>query len=156
MAYSNWGGLVYCNDHALHGHCDATPRQVLGLQSDYIHYLQHYVEKRDKENGDLLAQMYHAVVGDEKAGVLVCLRKSYISAVILFDSNGQPDFAPHPRGWTEDYAPDSGTFQAGNITVEYNTDDAPECVEVSFTDALGRQWRGTSGYCMGEGFEDWG
>jgi len=155
MAYSNWGGFVHCGDHALHDHCDATPRQVLGLQPDYAHYLQHYVETRDSKHDDPLAEMYHAIMGDGKAGVLVCLSKSYISTVILFDGNGQPIFPDHPEGWTEDWEPSAGTFQVGDITITYEADSDPERIDVSFTDSLGRIWRGKSGMYMGEGFEEW-
>ena len=155
MAYSNWGGFVHCNDHALHEHCDATPRQVLGLQSEYANYMQHFVETRGEGQPDPFTDMYHAVVGDEKAGVLVCLHKSYIGAVVTFDGNGQPVFPEHPTGWTEDWDADSGTFQAGDITVTYEAGSTPERIEVSFTDSLGRLWRGKSGMYMGEGFEEW-
>ena len=156
MAYSNWGGFVYCDDHALHDHCDATPRQVFGLQSEYASYMQHFVETAGEDKPNPFTDMYHAVVGDEEAGVLVCLHKSYIGAVIAFDGNGHPTLPDHPFGWTKDWEAESGTFRAGDIAIEYSSGSDPECIEVSFTDALGRQWRGRAGYCMGEGFEDWG
>lgn len=111
MAYSNWGGFVYCNEKPLHDHCDATPRQVLGMQPEYISYMQHFVESIGH---DPFSDMYHAVVGDAESGILICLRKSYIAAIITFDDSGQPTFPEHSLGRTDDWDADSGTFRVGS------------------------------------------
>lgn len=150
MAYGNWGGKVWCDGQACHDACDTTPERLLTKQPGYETYWLHYIQAPDKET--LLQGMYHAVIGDAEAGVLVLLYKNYLSHVLqLVDGKWVDVELPESRDEEAEFSP----IPVGGIFISWCIDFDPAAVHVEFTDAKGRKWRGLSGYGVGEGFEDW-
>ena len=144
MAYGNWGGKVWVDGVPLHDHCDITPAMVLE-DKRYAHYLQHYA-KPPQETQFPLHKMYHAIVGDQAAGVLVCLYKCWIATVIQLD----PFEEVKPRIEDVDLV-----FTTNSIEISYKFRHDPERGIVEFTDKDGRKWKGIAGYGLGEGYEKW-
>jgi len=146
MAYSNWGGKVFCGDDPLQENCDVTIDQVLGRSKHYSHYLEHYIENKNKERTPT-NQMYHAVVGNKSSNVLVCLYKNTITAI--FDCSGSLLLSVPYDDLLEEYK----EYTVGGVTVRCSWGESE--IEVSFTDSSGMEWVGESGYCIGEGHEEW-
>ena len=146
MAYSNWGGKVWRDGDALHENCDATVPQVLGGEPRYAHYIFHYT----KGNALDSERMYHAIVGDKDAGILVCLYKNWIYDIRAGDGSLLLRMTDVDRSQSALGAKD---YDAGGTTIRCSW--RRPGVEVAFVDAVGRAWRGESGYQNGEGFGDW-
>ena len=149
MAYSNWGAKVWRDDVAMHNHCDVTVRQALGIDVMPDTYWRNFLTQDD----DPTKRMYHAVVGDQEGGLIVCLYKYAIATAFLCNDTSIEQ-AQIPYGWIA-ADPQEGTFQCRGIPVEYESDNEPDNIYVTFTDKAGHRWRGTSGMYMGEGYEDW-
>ena len=158
MAYSNWGGEVWCNGKALPQNCDVTPKQVLkGLH--YDDYMQHYIRKRgaDGEWVDLeeIDNMFHAVVGDTKSGVLVALYKNAPRKIWAVDSGRGLHEVPFEWEWIDPDGPEDVIVNFGQVEISLEYCWEPSTINCSFTDGKGRKWRGLSGYCIGEGWQEW-
>lgn len=154
MAYSNWGGKVWCDGVARHENCDNTPQQVLD-GTTYTHYLQHYLKDKGEKAMESIYLMYHAILGDADSGILVCLYKEFPSAVFILDGEVVSEVEDYKEGvdwWEEMYL--ARTINGIDVEWEGNPWN-DERVICTFTDVKGRKWRGLSGYCIGEGYEDW-
>jgi len=151
MAYSNWGAEVWCDGVAMHQNCDVTVNQVLGKSERYAHYLQGLIHGRKEFDS-----IHHAVVGDIQSGVLVLLYKSYSPTIYRINENGleSVDSGLGDRSWYD--LEDELEVMVGNIKIVAYPCSDPEAVSCFFTDAENRHWRATSGYCMGEGHQEWG
>ena len=154
MAYGNYGARIFRDGQAMHENCDTTPECVLEKALPYKDYLEHYLRMGGVDPTTFVERMYHAVIGDVEAGVLVCLYKSSIEGVLLL-IDGRWEQAETPSGWTGVYNPSAGEFTVGGVVVSYETAFEPECVKISFTDKAGHGWGAMSGYGLGEGYEDW-
>lgn len=161
MAYSNWGAEVYVDGEPRHENCDATPLQVLRQEERYRHYLEHYILKpwKEGEKRDPLAEMYHAVVGDAKSGLLVAIRKSYPSHLWTLTNEGEAiQECPLPTDdlYNDWYDSEGFMLPVGDTEVELWPSQEPECAHCQFVDVIGRIWVAISGYLIGEGHQPWG
>lgn len=144
MAYSNWGAKVRLDGRPMYGNCDVTPEQVMAGKH-YTHYLEHYlVGKKEEYRPNRVNEMYHAVVGDAKSTVLVCLYK-YLCADIVVFVDGEPE----PRVSCKS----EGVQEISGVTIEW--EQGENSIICRFADKLGRKWHGESGYMFGEGHEAW-
>jgi len=126
MAYSNWGGWVWADGVLREDLCDNTPVRAVGGE-EYEAWALHFTRQHGDEPS---RQLYHAVVGDRNSGIVVCLYKSRIGAIL-----------------------DSETLRP----VEYEdlrVVEGENNILVSFVDRLGRKWKGISGFEIGRGWED--
>lgn len=149
MAYSNWGGKVWVDGESRHQNCDVTPKMLLNGEV-YETYMLHFLSRAEDSAMD---RMYHAIIGDEEAGILVGLYKDWPSVVINLDT--KEELKP-PKISTWD-GPEHAEMKVGGLTINFHCIDeyaASRC-EVNFVDKLGRSWSGLSGYAMGEGWTDW-
>lgn len=155
MAYGNWGATVYCDGKPMHKNCDATPNQVLDNKEGYQFFLQHYIQKDLKEN--LFDNMYHAVVGDKGAGVLVFLYKSWPSEIIKLLGNDKYEIIRTKMDEKdfEWYESDGFKIDVHGIKIKLEPTESPEGVTCEFKDKKGRIWKAKSAYCYGEGHHGW-
>jgi hypothetical protein len=127
---------------------------VLGLKGHYEHYLQHYLATLGEKELRAVQRMYHAIVGDADAEMLICLYKSWVSLVLVKEGDDwviweMPEEHSHDmeeQGWSE--------FRVNGILVETVENEYPALVKATFKDKLGRRWVGTSAIGSGSGF-DW-
>jgi len=155
MAYGNWGATVYCDNKPLHKNCDTTPNQVLGKERGYEHYLQHYIQKNTNEiSKNIFDDMFHGIVGDKEAGVLVCLYKSWCSNIIQLLKDNKYKIIEKPKfdDWWES---EGFTIDVDGISITCKPTQDPEGVSCNFTDKKGRNWNAKSAYGYGEGYWDW-
>ena len=158
MAYSDWGAKIWCDGEPRHDLCDVTMLQVLEGEN-YQHYLEHhlkYVAGTDAE--DDLHVMRHGVVGDLDGELLISLYKNgpyhghyFIRGGLLVKLRTKMD----KPNFSWDDVPRL-IIRADGLTVKLVRREVPASVHCSFTDKLGRCWRGESGYLIGEGHQIWG
>lgn len=157
MAYSNWGGKVFVDNKPLHGNCDNTPCRVdRGMRGFGTAYLLHFEDQPES----IWEEMFHAIVGDTRAGILVCLYKNTIAHVFVKSEEREeeglkPWYVRRPPEPCKDNGTEFPPLEVSGITINWYKSTDPNRVVVWFVDSLGRQWRGEAGYEMGEGYELW-
>jgi len=155
MAYSNWGGKVYLDEVAKHENCDQPPNSVLYVQKACPTFWHALFDRHEHGENFMRNSSYHAIVGDDKSGFLVFLYKSGCSGIyeVVKAPNGlYMLYQVHEYFACYD---EDKTVTIDGVTFVFEGLEDPETISVEFTDSLGRHWLGMSGYCIGEGHQDW-
>lgn len=154
MAYSNWGARVHCDGAPMPECCDQNLSDILG-KTPKGNMWYGILSRMENPDNFMLNSMCHAIVGDPESGILVMLYKSHCEGIyeIVNSPIGFP-MLYEIEGSFDCYDEDKTRSYEG-IGVSFVGDDDPESISVTFTDRKNRRWNAISGYCIGEGHEDW-